>query len=445
MAGKTGRFITPARAQEGEPMMNDRLSKALVALLAVAAVGACDDPPIEPGDNEAARLTTNPSFVVIEAGASRSVSAFLVNDLGNPVAGSVTFSACNAGVSVVADTAQSDLEPGTNFVITGNTLGESCVNVSGAGFEGTVGVRVVPAEIEVSLADTILSGETASATVAFFNTSGTAATGFDVDEVTFSSLDEDIAVVDAAGVVTGQAPGTVEIVAALKSGLGAPRADTITVEVVPGTFTGSMSPTSAEPGDTVTITAGTQGFDDTTVLSFGGEPALVISQSETEIVAVVPFGGVGSFLLTGLGENEVASVGTYTTAETDVADPYEDVDGFSDDGFSNPPTVPLPGAFYGSIEPGNPNDILEFTVSAAQAGTYELTVSWFEEDSDIDIFLFPEGAPLSCAADLLGCSGATGAFPEGGEVTLAPGTYRLWVNLYDDHDTGLTTYSATLE
>jgi hypothetical protein len=107
-------------------MMNARLNKALVALLAVAAAGACDDPPVEPGNSDAARLFTNPSFVVVEAGDSRLVQAYLVNELGSPVSGTVEFEACNSVITAVADSGQSDIEPGNNFFIEGNTLGESC-------------------------------------------------------------------------------------------------------------------------------------------------------------------------------------------------------------------------------------------------------------------------------------------------------------------------------
>ena len=173
-------------------MMNDRLRKSLVALASIAALGACEEATVDTGDTDAARLTTNPSFVIVEAGDSTLVSAFLVNNLGNPVQGDVTFSACDATITAAADETQSPLEPGTNFYISGNTLGESCVNVSGAGFDQTIGVRVVAAGFATTaVTDTVRAGDTGSIDVTLINAAGGAVGPFAETDATFTSDNED--------------------------------------------------------------------------------------------------------------------------------------------------------------------------------------------------------------------------------------------------------------
>lgn len=235
MAGKTGRFITPARAQEGEPMMNTRLSKMLVALLAVATAGACDDPPIEPGDNDPARLFTSSSVVVVEAGASSLVRAHLVNNLGNPLTGDVAFSACDATISVAADPEQTTVEPGSNFIVTGVTLGESCVNVSAAGFEETITVRVVPAELSVTAApDTVRAGEAGSIDLETRTTAGVFVGPFADTDVTFESSDEDrLFFTDDAGAFDTDEAGAVTVTATFES-FGVQREVEIPITVIPG-------------------------------------------------------------------------------------------------------------------------------------------------------------------------------------------------------------------
>ena len=171
-------------------MMNARLSKALVALLAVAAVGACDKPPIEPGSPDAARLATNPTFAIIEVGETRLIQTYLVNDLGNPVSGDVDFEACNALISVVEDPDQLEIEPGTNLLVTANTIGESCINVSGSGFEETITVRVVPTEIELvnlTPGDSVRAGEAGSIDVIVVDADGNPALPFGEEEITYES------------------------------------------------------------------------------------------------------------------------------------------------------------------------------------------------------------------------------------------------------------------
>jgi hypothetical protein len=156
---------------------------------------------VDPGSPDAVRLATNPSFVVIEAGETRTVQSFLVNAVGNPVAGEVSFEACNGLITVAEDEDQAEVEPGTNFTITGNTLGESCVNLSAAGFEKTINVRVVPEAVGVvSVDDTLRAGATGSIDVTLLNAAGAAVGPFEETDATFES-DNPLSVIftDSAG------------------------------------------------------------------------------------------------------------------------------------------------------------------------------------------------------------------------------------------------------
>ena len=406
-------------------MMNARLNKAMVALLAVAAAGACDDPPIEPGNSDADRLVTNPSFVVIDAGDTRLVQAYLANVLGNPVVGEVEFEACDAGVTVTADDEQTDIEPGNNFYIQGNTLGESCVNVSGGGFEETIGVRVVPAALELGLADTLSSGETVTASVLFLNAAGGAATGFDLDEVTFESLDEDIAVIDASGNVTAQAPGNVDIVVTLNDGLGAERADTFTAVVEPGTFTGTVESGPLGVNDTITFTAGAIAFDGDERVFIGEEEAYIVSNdSSTTIMAIIPEGAEGEFLITGIGENQVASVGTY------------------EEGAEHTIQI-VSGTTFGGMYSGDDVEDIYF-VHVPVGETFDVSID-FLDGTDIDAYMTQDFVLSVCADDFFGCSMATGDDPETVTTTLPAGDYEIIIDLYDAHGEEIVWYEVSFE
>lgn len=405
-------------------MMNARLNKALVALLAVSA-GACGDAPVDVAQNEPDRLVTNPSFVVIEAGETRLVQAYLVNALSNPVAGDVDFEACNGAITVENDPNQTDLEPGTNFLITGNTLGTSCVNVSGSGEEATINVRVVPAELELTLSDTILSGAGEPAGVTFLNASGTAATGFDLDEVSFSSLDTLVAVVDpATGDVTARAPGTVSIVVTLDDGLGAARADTFSVVVVPGTFDGSFSDDTPGENQQITISAGDAPFDADTRIWMGEEEAHIVSFTADELVVVVPENHDGTYLITGIGPNQIAQGGTYTPGADATANVGDGV------------------VYYGVFSGDDTDDT--FFVTVPSTGTYAVSIA-FTNAADVDAYMTQDFVLNVCADDQFVCSAATGDNPETVTAVIEAGDYEILVFLYDPHGVEVTDYTVTFD
>lgn len=239
-------------------MMNARLSKTLVALLAVVAVGACDDPPIEPGSSDAARLATNPTFAVIEAGETRLIQTYLVNEVGNPVAGEVDFDACNGLITVVEDEDQLDIEPGTNLLVTaGGTLGESCINVSAGGFEETITIRIVPSEIVVTAAtDTVRAGDSGSIDVTIVDADGNPVTPFDEGlEITYTSSNtRRLFFTDTLGGFDTDSSGAV-IVTATYELFGVTRTLEIPITVLPGLpVTGDIAGTtfgSIQFGDTV--------------------------------------------------------------------------------------------------------------------------------------------------------------------------------------------------
>ena len=418
-------------------MMNARLNKALVALLAVSA-GACGDAPVDVAQNDPDRLVTNPSFVVIEAGETRLVQAYLVNALGNPVAGDVDFEACDAAITVEADPEQTDLEPGSNFLITGNTLGTSCVNVSGSGEEATINVRIIPAELALSLEDTILSGAGATAGVTFLNASGTAATGFDLDEVSFTSLDTLIAVVDpVTGDVTARAPGTAEIVVTLDEGLGAARADTFAVVVVPGSFTGTVTPNSGPGGQRITAEwgAGQPEWDSNSTASirFGFEDyplyRLLGSDANT-FISDIPMGvaaGTGTITFGGLGPNQIALSTTFNMTSMATNDEHEPNQTFAT---CTPITLPYDNVLFQDGTDTEDRFCLGTLLAATPA---TLTLDWDDEHGshDMDLYVYQQTATGFSA--IATCSVANSTHPEVTSGCTLPAGVPLFVRI-DNYD-----------
>lgn len=415
-------------------MMNTRLNKALIALLAVATVGACDDPPIEPGNTDAARLATNPSFVVIEAGETRLVQAYLVNSLGNPVSGEVSYSACSALVTVADDSTQTDIEPGTNFTITGNTLGESCVNVSAGGFEETINVSVVPGSVGLTVSDTVESGSTSSSAVEFFDSEGSVVAGFDIDDIVFTTDDDEIAVVNDAGIVTGRAPGEVNVIATLDPGTGAARADTFAIVVVPGTFAGTSSGTTGPGGQLATFTFVGPGTDDDTeaTVDFDGDvyPLYNIDDGDAATyVTRLPYGvaaGVGTVAFTGLGTEQVALGTTVEITSMTANDPHEPNDLF---GVATPVEVPFDDILF--QDGSDTEDRYAFTITDTTDLRFDLDWDGTNGSHDLDFILYrvnDEGTLYVSA----GCSAATAAHPETAVcLGMAPDTYYIRINNYD--------------
>jgi hypothetical protein len=115
---------------------------------------------------------------------------------------------------------------------------------------------------------------------------------------------------------------------------------TVQVTSVPSLFTGTFSNTAPALGDTITLTAPTgTSFTDSTVLSFGGQPAFVISQDATTIVFLPPPNVAG--LPAGLTNVAVASnpnlVFALVTSEIFTTDSIIDV------GTNLTPTAPALG------------------------------------------------------------------------------------------------------
>jgi len=105
----------------------------IVSLAGVVAAGCKKDPTAASAGTPVA-LQTDFSSVNVKAGSTTLVTAWAVDALQNRVETSVTFAACDAKVTVAADTSYHPV-PATSgrASVTGVTAGNSCVTVSGGG------------------------------------------------------------------------------------------------------------------------------------------------------------------------------------------------------------------------------------------------------------------------------------------------------------------------
>lgn len=407
----------------------------VAALVVCLAFAACDDNPVDESRGDAASLTINPTFAVVTAADSTRVDANARDRYGELTRGQVSFSACDDKIRLEPDPSHVTLEPPDRTLVFGLTLGESCVNVSGpGGLSATATVEVLPASVEVEVLDVLGSGASAQAQVTFFDATGAVASGFDASNLDFTVADPSIADVDEAGNVTGKAPGSTDLTATLKSEWAIPRSGSQVFTVVPGQFDGTVSPASANWGDTITVTAGALAFDDDTRVEFDGLTPYLVSQSSTEIVVVGPAGMGGSpseVLVLAVGENQLALATSVEVPNPDPADSFEPNNGGGGGGgsLSNlTETSPASLPFEEWISAGSLDLDDVFRIEVLVPTTIDFSIDWNYEDADLDLLFY--GATGALISNF-GC--ASTAVPETCSVAFATGVYYIDVNVFDAH------------
>lgn len=431
-----------------------RVRTAVVIGCLSGFVLGCDEDTVT-GDRDAAtQLSVNPSFTIVDAADTSRIQVVARNRAGEATFDPVQFTACDTKIVAVEDPTRLEFEPPTRILVIGQTLGASCVDVTGPGsLTATATVNVVPAAIALSLpADTIQSGETAQATLTYLDAADLPVSGFDLTQVEFSILTPAIADVDAAALVAAKSPGTTFIKAALVSSWGAPRVDSIPFTVVPGPFGGGFAPASGSWGDTVTITAAPgPAFDDDTGVEFDGLLPFPISSSTSEIVVVAPAGiTTAEMVVLNVGANQLAFADTFVVTDPNPMDGNEpnNAGGGGGGSLSNPSESTLalvPFEQYISVGSGDLDDVFQL-VFAVQT-TVNFSLDWnFPDDVDLDI-LFYDGAGTLLedppVAGAFGC--ATADVPETCSVTFDPGTYYIDVNVFDDGGHAWTTALFTMQ
>jgi hypothetical protein len=413
------------------------LRRASAGLAVVALVTACDNNPLADNRDRGEWFDLNPSNVAVNAGGTVLVTAVVRNQFGAATNAPVTATPCDAKVSAVRDTTRSAFEFPERFVVTGaSSLGTSCLVVSGGGLTDTIRVRVVPASIRVSGADTLTqlvgSGETVQAQVEFRNTAGAPATGFTLSDVTFTSLTPAQAAVDASGQISGQAPGIGRVVVRLHSQYGVTRVDTLVFRVQAGAFGGTVvTGTTGPPTGSIAVATFTEGavaFDADTEVQLVVDGVTVrtfnLVTTGTTRQVVLPFGlpaGNLRYNVVNIGPNQIAQTGTISLPN---GTPAEDTQEPDEVRLSTPKVASVGQRFWGSVGGSDFRDWVRIDI--AEAGNYRFSMGW-NDGSDHDFYVHN-----AAGSTLLSLEQGPAGNPESGSLSnLQPGTYYLRAEIWD--------------
>lgn len=419
-------------------MRTTKLVRLFSCLLpAVFALTACSEDPTVPGTGDAAYIELSRSTTFQEAGRPFSVSAFVRDERGNRLPTAVT--ATSSGASVRVDSAIfNPATSETRIWVTPVGLDSTATITATAGsLSATLKVASLPASLAITLPATIGSGANATATVNALNATG-GVIGTNV-KFTVVSSDTNKVKVNPDGSLTARGTGLVTLTF---TGPGGKITATKDVTVVPGTFSGTITPAAggAVAGNIVTITAPAGvAFDADTKVQIG--PAsnfqMVLSQTATTITALIPFGtpvGTAAVSLTNVGPQQLAFATTLPVTATGT---QESTDA-ANNSPSTAPTVTLPVDIVGSVDGADQDDIFKIVVTAATPVSINLT--WdSSQNHDLDFLLMNSTFTGASGA----CSAATAAVPETKTCSIQPGTWFLYVMNYDayaGHYQGPTTY-----
>jgi hypothetical protein len=261
-----------------------------LTLFLAAFTAACDNNPLKDDRDKGAYMFTNPSFGTLRLNGTSPVIARVMNKYTAPTGDAVTATPCDAKISVVKDTSRTEFEAPERFLVTGNTLGRSCMIVTGGGITDTIDFVIGIAFLKLNVDSTLISGTQNPLSATFQDANRVATTQLTDTMVTFVSRDTTIVKLDTINhTYIARSPGSVYVVATSKSGLlGQSARDSIPVTVLPQTFNGTFTPTVLPRGGLVTLTAGSVPFDANTAVTLTTTAVTKISQTPTTFTFVVP-------------------------------------------------------------------------------------------------------------------------------------------------------------
>ncbi|MGH7644741.1 MAG: hypothetical protein ACREMR_04055, partial [Gemmatimonadales bacterium] len=138
--------------------MKARLSGLLAVPAALLLFGCLEDPVSDLDGGAAAIITSATSFQLAE-GDQVAFTASVVDGRAIPLPIAVSFAACDADVSVEADTSYHPVPAVSSRAnVTAVAAGASCITVSGGGLSDTVGATVLPVSFGGALSSTTPAG-----------------------------------------------------------------------------------------------------------------------------------------------------------------------------------------------------------------------------------------------------------------------------------------------
>jgi len=403
-------------------MKRDMIGLAATIFLAVG-LGCAKDPTAALRDGVGA-VVTSVNYLEMLVGDSVLVIAETKDNQGVTTVDLPTIASQTPSIVSVA---LADLPPlaQRRFYITALAFGEGAITATSGGKSATITVQTLPTAVEISGApDTLGSGASVQLTAVPLDVTGNTIT-MDDTLFTWSASPTSAVAVDAAGLATGQAPGTATITVSGPGGV----AGTATVVVAAGTFAGTLSAASETPGMLVTATKAAAGpdFDADSKASLDGAPAWVDAFTGSTLTFAVPATGstvAGTLTLSDMGPNQLAqNTGFTATSAVDVWSPGN----ISDD--CSAPASPVDynteksasgwlyfshiGASQGGRGCMNGSSGFDhyFTyTTGGSAETVEVRTEW-KLSGDNDLYV--------CTADLSDCDIATGFSGESFEEVIA--------------------------
>lgn len=224
-----------------------------------------------------ATVTVSPSSASVIAGQAQGLSVTLRDAQGGLLTDRVVLWSSSAPtIATVA----------SNGTVTALTPGTAVIEASSEGKVATATITVLPvpvATVSVTLPVSVINiGATVQAVGTPLDAIGAPLSG---RPVTWSVSNPAIATISASGLVTALTAGSFEVRATSEGQTGSRplRVQSSDVAIQ------SISPATLTPGATATIAvAGVSGTPPSTVVTFGGVAATVVSASATQIVATVP-------------------------------------------------------------------------------------------------------------------------------------------------------------
>lgn len=430
-------------------------SIVLAAVVVAAGAVACFKDPTSSLRNGASRVMLDRSTAFLPVGDSLSVQAELKDGQGN------TFGVADAAwttsdplVAVVnADTSQTIPEAAfSRAFIRATGGGKAVVHFTSHGISDSVVVYALPPSFAgavtfpagLMMADTI----TLAATSVLTFTDSTTVTIGGVTAVILSQTAGVMKVVAGGPVAAGSKVVFTHLL--LSGAVDISLTATTTVAVASTVRGGSatVSPASANTGDTLTVTAnGTVTFSvaagNLSVVTVGGDPTWLVSQTATQIKVIAPMAAAGSavtithvILLGSVPLPSLDASATVTVAEANEP---------ANNSPATPSTMTLYTDYYGTVSGSDGDDYIQFTTPAT-GDSVHVEVQWLS-DADLDIGLLLGDGSGSCAPNAGACYSTmgTGANPEKANFRLlASTTYQIDVYVYDPGTAPLSFYRVRI-